>query len=88
MQQRHRLNILWLAQAQLPPIVVLQPAVTKEKAMLVLSRREGETVLIDEEITVTVLEVHSNFVRIGIDAPVHIKILREELKEEKVDEAV
>ena len=56
--------------------------------MLVLSRREGEAVLIGEEITITVLEMHSNFVRIGIDAPSHVKILRDELKEEKVDEAV
>ena len=57
--------------------------------MLVLSRREGESVVLDEAITVTVLELHGNFVRLGIDAPDNVKILRDELVgKERIDEAV
>lgn len=55
--------------------------------MLVLSRREGEAIVIDEEITITVLELHSNFVRLGLDAPNNVKILRDELVgKDQVDE--
>jgi len=60
--------------------------------MLVLSRREGESIVLwpaDVEIKVTVLELHGNFVRLGIDAPDSVKILRDELVgKEPVDEAV
>ena len=45
--------------------------------------------MIDEEITITVLELHGNFVRLGLVAPDNVKILRDELVgKEKVDEAV
>lgn len=47
--------------------------------MLVLSRKPGEKVIIGNGITVTVVEVHGNRVRIGIDAPGNVRILREEL---------
>ena len=57
--------------------------------MLVLSRRVGEKIEIDGGITVTILELRGNLVRVGIDAPENVKILREELVgKEKVDEAV
>ncbi|HLN28133.1 MAG TPA: carbon storage regulator [Gemmataceae bacterium] len=47
--------------------------------MLVLSRKPGEKLVIGSGVTVTVLEVQGNRVRVGIDAPAHIRILREEL---------
>lgn len=47
--------------------------------MLVLSRSEGESVMIGSEITVTVLEVRGDVVRIGIDAPKSVKVHREEV---------
>ena len=57
--------------------------------MLVLSRREGESIVLDGELTVTVLELHGNFVRLGVDAPDNVKILRDELVgKERIDEAV
>ena len=49
--------------------------------MLVLSRKCGEQLIIGEDITVTVLKVQGNQVRIGIDAPKHVQVLREELSE-------
>ena len=56
--------------------------------MLVLSRRVGEKLIIGENVTVTVLSVSGNQVRIGIDAPRDVKVNREEvyqriLKEQK-----
>jgi carbon storage regulator len=47
--------------------------------MLLLSRRTGETIQIGDDITVTVLSVKGNQVRIGINAPDDVKVLREEL---------
>ena len=47
--------------------------------MLVLSRKIGERVCIDSDISFVVVEVTGNRVRIGIDAPEHIRIIREEL---------
>jgi carbon storage regulator len=47
--------------------------------MLVLSRKPGEKVVMGSDITVTVLEVHGNHVRLGFDAPDQIRILRGEL---------
>lgn len=48
--------------------------------MLVLSRRPGETVRVGSEITVTILEISGNRIRVGIDAPVEVPILRGELE--------
>ena len=47
--------------------------------MLILTRRPGENVLIGDNIKVTILDVDRNQVRIGIDAPQEVKIVREEL---------
>ena len=48
--------------------------------MLILTRRVGETLMIGDEVTVTVLTVRGNQVRIGISAPEEVVVLREELK--------
>ncbi|WP_323791039.1 carbon storage regulator CsrA [Nocardioides sp.] len=47
--------------------------------MLVLSRRVGESIVIGDEVTVTVLEVRGDVVRIGIDAPRSVSVNRAEL---------
>jgi carbon storage regulator len=47
--------------------------------MLVLSRKPDESIVIDEKITITVLEVRGNKIRLGIEAPKEISIMREEL---------
>jgi len=47
--------------------------------MLILTRRPGETILFGDNIHVTVVDVDRNQVRIGIDAPQEVKIVREEL---------
>ncbi|MGL4549611.1 MAG: carbon storage regulator [Gemmataceae bacterium] len=47
--------------------------------MLVLTRKAGERILISDNIVVEVLEVQGNRVRIGIQAPPGITILRQEL---------
>jgi len=47
--------------------------------MLVLSRRPGQSVLIGPEIEVFVLEVNGSQVRVGINAPRRIRVLRREL---------
>jgi carbon storage regulator len=51
----------------------------KELTMLVLSRRTNETLVIDNNIRFTVLSVHGNQVRIGIEAPDEVIVLREEI---------
>jgi len=49
--------------------------------MLVLSRKAGEGIKIGGKITVTVLEVSGERVRLGIDAPKELTVLRQELVE-------
>jgi carbon storage regulator len=49
--------------------------------MLILTRRVGETVMIGNEVTVTVLGVKGNQVRIGVNAPKDVPVHREEIYE-------
>ncbi len=55
--------------------------------MLILTRRVGEAVIIGEEVTVTVLGVKGNQVRIGVDAPKTVSVHREEIFERIKNEA-
>ncbi|MHC4398754.1 MAG: carbon storage regulator CsrA [Planctomycetota bacterium] len=48
--------------------------------MLVLSRKVGERILIGDDIAVTVVRVAQGTVRIGVEAPQHLSIVREEIK--------
>ena len=50
--------------------------------MLVLSRRVGESIVIGDEVVVTVLEVRGDVVRIGVDAPRSVAVNRAELLDE------
>ncbi len=50
--------------------------------MLVLSRRPHESLRIGHDITITVLEVNGDKIRIGIDAPSHVEVHRQEVYDE------
>ncbi|MAY42613.1 MULTISPECIES: carbon storage regulator CsrA [unclassified Neptuniibacter] len=58
--------------------------------MLILTRRPGETLMVGDDVTVTVLGVKGNQVRIGVNAPKDINVHREEIyqriKKEKAKE--
>jgi carbon storage regulator len=47
--------------------------------MLVLSRKEGERILIGDQIAITVVRINATTVRLGIDAPTKLVVVREEL---------
>ncbi|MBK9131202.1 MAG: carbon storage regulator CsrA [Gammaproteobacteria bacterium] len=47
--------------------------------MLILTRRVGETLVIGDDVTVTVLSVRGNQVRIGVNAPKDVTVHREEI---------
>lgn len=47
--------------------------------MLVLSRRVGESIVIGDDVTITILEVRGDVVRVGIDAPRSVAVNRAEL---------
>ena len=61
--------------------------------MLILTRRVGETLMVGDDVTVTVLGVKGNQVRIGVNAPRDVSVHREEIyrriqveKSKKLDE--
>lgn len=56
--------------------------------MLILTRRVGETLMIGDNISVTVLGVKGNQVRIGVNAPKDVSIHREEIYQRILDEKV
>lgn len=47
--------------------------------MLVLTRRKGESIMIGSDVSVTILDVRGDQVRVGIDAPRSVKVHREEV---------
>ena len=50
--------------------------------MLVLTRRPGESIVVGEDIVITVIEIKGGQVRIGIDAPRSVEVYREEIYEQ------
>jgi carbon storage regulator len=54
--------------------------------MLILGRREGDSILIDGGIKIVVVSCDRHGVRIGIDAPAHVKILRGEIAQQVAQE--
>ena len=50
--------------------------------MLVLSRKPNESIIIDGNVTVSVLRVDNDNVRIGVEAPLEIPVMRKEIYEE------
>jgi carbon storage regulator len=55
--------------------------VARSWIMLILTRRVGETVMIGNDVTVTVLGVKGNQVRVGVNAPKDVAVHREEIFE-------
>jgi carbon storage regulator len=55
--------------------------------MLVLSRRVGEKILIGDSVAVTIVRIAPGIVRVGVEAPPEMPIVREELKEQMKEES-
>jgi carbon storage regulator len=49
--------------------------------MLVLSRKAGQALIIGDEITLKVVEIRGQQVRLGVDAPPHVSVVRQELRD-------
>jgi carbon storage regulator len=56
--------------------------------MLVLSRKFNESIIIDGRIKITVVEIRGNQIRLGVEAPREVGVLREELVVAATDEIV
>lgn len=54
--------------------------------MLILTRRIGETLMVGDEVSVTVLGINGNQVRIGINAPKNVPVHREEIYQKIIRE--
>ena len=59
----------------------IRTKILRSKCLLILTRRIGETLMIGNEVTVTVLSVKGNQVRIGVNAPKDVAVHREEVYE-------
>ena len=57
------------------------PEGAQERSMLILTRRVGESLMVGDEVTVTVLGVKGNQVRIGVNAPKEVSVHRQEIYE-------
>ena len=56
--------------------------------MLILGRRKGESILIGEDIEISVLDIQGDYIRLGIQAPRELSIIRRELKEQIREENI
>ncbi len=54
--------------------------------MLILTRKLGESIIIDDNIKVTVVDINNQQIKLGIDAPKHITINREEVAKKVKEE--
>lgn len=54
--------------------------------MLLLSRKEGQKIIVGDNIEIVVVEVRGSAVRIGVKAPASVLVLREELVNRKKDD--
>jgi carbon storage regulator len=67
-------------------IQTIHPGIHQGRAsMLVLSRKQNERIRVGESVVVTVVRVSGDKVRIGIEAPPNVRVLRDELQEETLD---
>ena len=62
------------------------PPIQGSTEMLVLSRKEGEQLIIGDDIVLTINKINGNRVAIGIEAPRNVRILRGELERHQVSE--
>ena len=54
--------------------------------MLILTRRLGESIIIDDNIKITVVDINKQQIKLGIDAPKHVTINREEVAKKVKEE--
>jgi carbon storage regulator len=47
--------------------------------MLILSRKTNEKIMIGDDISITVIEIRGDQIRVGVDAPKHVKVYRQEV---------
>ena len=50
--------------------------------MLILSRKTNEKIRIGEDISITVIDIHADHVKVGVEAPKHVKVFRQEVFDE------
>ncbi len=54
--------------------------------MLILSRKVGESIIIDGETEIKVMTISGNHVKLGVNAPDHVRVDRKEIHDRKVEE--
>jgi carbon storage regulator len=56
--------------------------------MLILGRRKGESILIGDDIEITIVDIQGDYIRMGIQAPREVSIVRKEIKEQIREENI
>jgi carbon storage regulator len=78
--------MIFLAQCKYQPVGIIFAAILpRRNIMLVLSRRVGEEIVIEENIRLTIMEVKGGCVRVGIAAPPSVTVNRKEVHDRRVE---
>lgn len=64
-------------------IFIFQTKMSTENKMLILSRKLGESIMIGDDIKITITEIHESYIKLGIDAPKDISVVRNEIIEKE-----
>jgi carbon storage regulator len=65
--------------------VLAHPSLTEEDFMLVLTRKAGESIVIDDQITITVLAIEGSKIRLGVEAPREVPVDRAEVHARRME---
>jgi carbon storage regulator len=72
-------NLQWALGSKMGPAAAIRATSRRNKPMLVLSRKKNESIVINNDITIVVVEIRGDKVRLGVEAPKEVPVHRREV---------